>query len=376
MNKKILITIISIIVTILIGIGAVVLVKNTATDMDIDTNKNNTNVSENKESEKNEEYEEEKKEEEFSFIYDYNTIIENENKDGLEKLYNRPVDFTTYLYEGGKYYLFIANNNTFLIPLGITRYDPGQFFVLGSDSRYYLVSAGVQDYNITDLELEANNWKIVAKDTGEKIMYSAYYPINDKKYVYISFPDVFKKNIENMDEYTKNYYKVNYPYNEADIKELVNKTIEIFSLNKVEGKPLNNGASNVKMGDIELDSNTTLHMNNIEVLLWARKSGHNLITTNDANDKMMYISEYDTIKNLENDLEDGNLAKKEYKYNGRDMYILYYNNEQNSFSHGKYIGIMFEAGGVWYTFSQSGVDPSINVDEWINSMCNGKITFK
>lgn len=408
MNKKI---IIFIIVAILVAIGAIVLVKNT------NTNGINTNVLENKEKQ-----ESEIKTGEFSFIYNYNELLEEwwdspnsewlefTNRDAFEiraeenlgnisgKLQVRPVDFTEYLkigYESitikDEYYSLEAKNNTFLIPQQIKVLDDDinselKFYVLGTDLYTYEIKLMV-DKNPKNVELNNNNWKIVSEESKGSLYYNAYYPINTDYCLHLEFPYVvLEQTLKELDENTREYYKTNCPYNEKDLEELVNKTVEVFSLNKLQGTTIDKLSFNVELNDIELDNKTTVHMSNTKMISWHSGSvdvvgrlseKDSVITVYNSNNEMVFITEYSTDKDVNSYLSYLDFSMKEYNYNGRDIYIVYYNDNAIEKYRGKYYGIMFKIDDIWYEIDGSkAVDLTTDVDAWINGMCNGVVSFK
>ena len=416
MNKKILIIVISIIVVILVAIGAVVLVKNT------NSNDSNVNVSENEENKENK-----VKDGEFSFIYNYNELTEewwnslnNEakaygftNREVLEnrtekdlgnltgKLSVRPVDFIEYLKIGyklitikGEYYSLEAKNNTFLIPSQMKIIDDNintisaelRFYVLGSDLFPYEISLRV-DNNPRDVKLIDNEWKIVSTSNNGAIRYDAYYPVNTDYCLHLEFPYTYlEEAFKDLDESTRKQYKAKYPYDKDDLEELVNKTVKVFSLNKLDGTTVDELSLNVKLNDIQLDNKTIVHINNTKLTFW--QSGaestvgsmfkkDSIITAYNANNEIVYITEYSSDKSVDSLLSYLSLLKKEYKYNGRDMYIVYYSDDASEAYKGQYYGIMFKIDNTWYKVSgKDTVAPTIDVDAWISSMCNGVVTFK
>lgn len=414
MNKKIII--ISIIVAILVGIGVVVLVKNTNTD------ESNTNISQNKKNQENE-----VKDGKFSFIYNYNDlteewwntlndewkdygftnikVLENRTEKALGnltgKLSVRPVDFIEYLkigYESimikDEYYSLEIKNNTFLIPNQIKIIDDNinnvsaelRFYILGSDLFPYEISLMVDD-NPRDIELINNEWKIVSTSNNGTIGYDAYYPVNTDYCLHLTFPYAYlEEGLKDLDERTREYYKTKRPYDEKDLEELVNKTVKVFALSKLNGTTVDKLSLNVKLNDIQLDNNTTVHMNNTKMISWHSGTGNvvgkifekdSVITAYNSNNEMVYVTEYSSDKSVDSLFSYLNLSKKEYNYNGRDMYIVYYNDEATEMFRGKYYGILFKIGDIWYEVNGSKtVEPTIDVNSWIKNMCSGVITFK
>lgn len=410
MNKKIVIIIVSLIVASLVGIGVIVLVKNT------NASKNNENQESKFETGK------------FSFIYNYNDIsdewwnsinselkeFEYTNRKVFElraekslgnvngKLSVRPVDFKENLrigYESvtkkEEYYSLELKNNTFLIPERIKVIDDNinnvsselKFYVLGSDLFIYMVSLRV-DYNPKNVVLDNNNWKIISNEVNGTITYDAYYPINTDYCLHLQFPNaISSQELKDMNEKSREYYKNQMPYNEDDLKELVNKTVEVFSLSKIEGTDINNQTTfNVNLNDIELDNNTKIIINNTKMKNWhsgaenvaAKTSEKNsVIDLYNSNNELVYITEYSQDKDIDSYLSYINISLKEYNYNGRNIYIAYYNNKANKDYIGKYDGIMFKIDNTWYRIKSSKlVEPSIDVDAWINNMCKGVVSFQ
>lgn len=103
-----------------------------------------------------------------------------------------------------------------------------------------------------------------------------------------------------------------------------------------------------------------------------------VILAYNSNNKAVEITEYNKNSSKDSIFSSfSTLGLKEYTYKNRDIYIVY--GTDKSIYKGKNIGILFEIDGIVYNVSclfETTDSTETNLDSWIESMCDGIITFK
>ena len=363
-----------------------------------DSSNNESNVSNNESKETSEG---------FKFIYDINKIsdewwnavntdrsvgdIKLTNKEVYEsvakytignttgKLNTHPVGFTeniTIAYEtygrAKEHYTLTVNDNNFLIPKKLYVINNSdstlEFYVLGNDVYLYEVSLSIEK-NPSDIELTEGSWKTEYREKDSYAAISSFYPINSDYCLEISYPSKSPASSIKAE----------------DLKQLADKVTSLISLKNVQDTT-NESYNTLKVmhDDVKLDDNTIVNMKNMKIANWRSivkgvdDNKDTVILAYNSNNKAVEITEYNKNSSKDSIFSSfSTLGLKEYTYKNRDIYIVY--GTDKSIYKGKNIGILFEIDGIVYNVSylfETTDSTETNLDSWIESMCDGIITFK
>ena len=183
------------------------------------------------------------------------------------------------------------------------------FYVLGSNLYPYEVKLIIENIP-DDIQLTDSKWEISKKENYGEFHYNAYYPIKKDYCLKLEFPNIASDgNINSMNENTKEYYLANHPYKQNDLDELVNKTVKLFSLKKIDRASVDTRSFIVNSNDIKLDNKTIVLLNNLKMITWhsgaenvtGKKDERNsVIVGYNSNNERIYITEYSKDTYIEN----------------------------------------------------------------------------